>query len=219
MPQMLPLERPDDPKPPANQSPLQPLPLLIAVIVVLAAVYWFLIAPRIRPSPISEPEAGRGVGKAMAYLELRPLTGDAVPVSLGNLKNHVTLLNFWGPWCPACRNELPHIAKLRRRFAGQDTFRLLAISCPAGGQATDVQSLQEETAALLKQFNLDLPTYYDPDSATLSAIDQLITFEGYPTTILLDRRGVIRAAWVGYRPGAETEMERHIGMVLEEGKK
>ena len=47
-------------------------------------------------------------------------------------------------------------------------------------------------------------------------MDKLIEFEGYPTTLLLDRRGVIRAVWVGYRPGLETEMERHISMLLEE---
>ena len=38
----------------------------------------------------------------------------------------------------------------------------------------------------------------------------------YPLTVLLDRQCVIRAVWVGYRPGVETEMERYVDMMLEE---
>ena len=69
---------------------------------------------------------------------------------------------------------------------------------------------------MLKELRLDLPAYYDPQSATRTAVDRLTREEDYPLTVLLDRRGVLRAVWVGYWPGAETEMERYIGMVLEE---
>ena len=94
-----------------------------------------------------------------------------------------------------------------------------AVSCPPGGQADDVQSLQEDTAALLKRLGLDLPTYYDPDGGTQHALGNLIALDSYPTTVLLDRRSVIRAVWVGYRPGMETEMERYIGAILDEENK
>ncbi len=78
--------------------------------------------------------------------------------------------------------------------------------------------MRENTEELLTQLKLDLPTYSDPDSITLSAADAAIALEGYPTTLLLDGKGVIRAVWLGYRAGVETEMERYIGMVLEEEK-
>jgi thiol-disulfide isomerase/thioredoxin len=213
---MIPLEQPGQAKTPRAENPLRPFLSSIAVVVVVAAVYGLIVAAGSRLSGVPDPEAHEGVGQAISHLELRPLTGDGSPVSLLDLQNHVTLLNFWGTWCGACRNELPHIAGLRQRFAGQRAFGLLAVSRPAGGHDNDVQSLQEETAALLKRLNLSLPTYYDPDDATESAVQKLIGEEGYPTTVLLDRRGVIRAVWVGYRPGVETEMERHISMVLDE---
>ena len=134
---------------------------------------------------------------------------------MADLQDHVVLLNFWGTWCRPCRDELPHIAELRQRFAGQEAFRLVAISYPPLGQGDDLQSLREETAALLKRLNLDLPTYWDPDNETRTAVDQLIPdavheISGvslFPLTVLLDRQGVIRAVWVGYRPGVETEIE------------
>ncbi len=192
--------------------------LFVVIIAGLLGGYWLLTAPqRNLPNPTEQ----QGVGKRLADLSLLPLTGDSRPVSLQNLKNKVVLLNFWGTWCPPCRVELPHVAELRKRYAAQEeqgAFRLLAVSCPAGGQADDVQSLRENTEALLKELHVDLPTYYDPDSITLSAVDAAIGFEVYPTTLLLDGKGAIRAVWLGYRAGVETEMERYIGMVLEEEK-
>jgi thiol-disulfide isomerase/thioredoxin len=216
---MQPLE-PDEPKPPVTiKSHVAQTLLGVAVVVAVVAAYWVLVGWLMRPPNLPKPEVHSGVGSPLPVLELRPLTGSPLPISLADLQNHVTLLNFWGTWCPPCRNELPHIAALRQRFAGQEAFRLLAVSCPPGGQADDVQSLQEDTALLLKRLGLDLPTYYDPGDATQNALGRIVNMEGYPTTLLLDHHGIIRAVWVGYRPGVETEMERYISRLLDEDGK
>ena len=176
---------------------------------------WWLQRPaRIGPNPEDEP----GVRDALTYVNLQPLTGRSSPIGPGDLQGHVVLLNIWGWWCPWCREELPHIAELRQRFAGQTAFRLVVVSYPSGDAASDVESLREQTADLLKQLDLDLPTVYDPDGKTLENIKAISDFAGFPTTLLLDRHGVIRAIWKGYAPGVETEMERYIAMVLAEEK-
>ena len=164
----------DEPKPPATmKSRVAGAVLLAAVVIVVAVGYWVVITPMLVPPNAIKPEIHSGVGQPLPYLELRPLTGDPPPMSLRDLENHVTLLNFWGTWCPPCRNELPHIAELRQRYSGQEAFRLLAVSCPAGGQPDDAQSLQEDTASLLNRLKLDLPTYYDPDGGTQYALSNL----------------------------------------------
>ena len=76
----------------------------------------------------------------------------------------------------------------------------------------------------MKRLNLDLPTYWDPDNETRTAVDQLIPdavdeISGvslFPLTVLLDRQGLIGAVWIGYRPGVETEIERYVDKVLSE---
>ena len=162
------------------------------------------------------PEVHQGIGEPLTFLKLEPLTGNPPPLSSSDLQGCVTLLNFWGTWCPPCRAELPHISGLHEHFAGQGTFRLVAISYPPGGRGDDLQSLHEETATLLTELGLDLPTYSDPNSKTLTAVDRLIGFQGFPTTILLDQHGVIRAIWVGYQPGMETEIEQYVDKLLSE---
>ena len=185
----------------------------LALLAGLLAVVWIVSLQRIVPNP----EVHDGVGDTLSFLELLPLTGGQPPVERKDLRGHVTLLNFWGTWCPPCRAELPHMAELRERYAGRKTFRLLAVSCPEADGPDDAQSLQEDTKSLLKRLHLDLPTYYDRKLETRTAIDRLThDNDYYPLTVLLDRGGVIRAVWVGYRPGAETEMERYIDRVLEE---
>ena len=198
------------------------LKISLAVAIVVGIIVIDLIGigvARLMPllqRKIRGPETRLGVGQRLNFLELEPLTGSPPPISVADLQNHVVLLNLWGTWCPPCREELPHMAELRQRFAGQPTFRLLAVSYPPIGQPDDLQSLRNETADLLKKLDVDLPTYCDPGNATLKAVDETIALEGYPTTILLDRRGVVRAVWAGYRPGVETEMERSIDELLSE---
>lgn len=213
---------------PSTQRPKPPLTVtsVLATLVVLAMMvgslvaFWLLftrvIAPMIPQRFVPHPEVHAGVGSQLTFLELEPLTGHALRLSKGDLLDYVVLLNFWGTWCPPCRSEIPHLAELQKRFAGQQAFRLVAISYPPMGQGDDLQSLREETASLLKRLKLELPTYCDPDDMTRTAIDQVIGFEGFPTTVLLDRHGVIRAVWVGYRPGVETEIERYVDRILGE---
>jgi thiol-disulfide isomerase/thioredoxin len=196
-------------------SKLLGLAAIVALLVAAAlAGTWGCDGGRTQPNPEDEP----GVREALTYFKLQPLTGHSSPLGLDDLQGRVVLLNLWAWWCPPCRAELPHIAELRQRFAGQTAFRLVAVSYPSGDQVGDVKSLREQTADLLNSLDLDLPTYYDPEGKTLEGIKAVTDFMGLPTTLLLDRHGVIRAIWVGYRPGVETEMERYVAVVLAEEK-
>jgi cytochrome c biogenesis protein CcmG, thiol:disulfide interchange protein DsbE len=220
-----------------TEQPRQPLTMmtcLVSILVLTAIVaalwgFWLfftrVVAPRIPQRFVPNPETTyRGIGDQLRFLELEPLTGNPPRLSVADLQNRVVLLNFWGTWCRPCRDELPHVAALRQRFAGQAAFRLVAISYPPLGQGDDLQSLREETTALLKRLSLDLPTYWDPDNMTRTAVDQLIpdaveefsSVALFPLTVLLDRQGAIRAIWLGYRPGVETEIERYVDKVLSE---
>ncbi len=170
---------------------------------------WFQIAGR------GGAASHRGVGQRLSYLELEPLTGNPPQLSSADLQGRVLLLNFWGTWCPPCRAELPHMAALWQKYADRNDFRLAAISYPIGGDI-DVPSLRDATSALLRRLTIDLPTYYDPDARSLTAVDRAIGFEGFPTNVLVDRHGVIRAIWEGYAPGVEQEIEKRVDKLLDE---
>jgi len=158
------------------------------------------------------------VGRRLPQLELKPLTGDGRPISLVDLAGRVSLIDFWGTWCPPCAEELPHIAALAAKYASQADFQVLAVSCASDNRNEDLAQISEQTNAFLHNFKINLPTYADPGSVSRRGVDLVAEFVGYPTTIILDRRGVIRGMWVGYRPGYERQIEKVVADLLDEPK-
>ena len=61
-----------------------------------------------------------------------------------------------------------------------------------------------------------MPTYNDPEGANRQALALLLGRPaiGFPTTVLLDRAGIIRAIWQGYSPGAERQMQQLVSDLL-----
>ena len=193
------------------------LGLVVAALVVIAAIFAILWGLGVIDlASLEENPINPGVGKRFTGLELKPLVGDLQPLSSADVEGQVVLLNFWGPWCPPCRLELPHVAALAKRFADRKDFRLAAIAYSFGGLPGDVQELRDDTVRALKELGLELSVYYDPDSAMIKAIAPLIDFQSFPTTVLLDRQGVIRAVWVGYRSGIENRIEQQVDKLLSE---
>jgi len=194
---------------PRSRPPWSRWTLLALVILCVLVMIHFQ-----RPGSTG-PQGVPGLGRTLARLELEPLTGSAQPVTLADLGGRVVLLNFWGTWCGPCRTELPHIADIERRFRDQPAFKLLAVSCGRGPQE-DLAALDYDTRMFLQQANIDMPTYSDPGQISRQAVDEAVGFQGYPTTLLLDRRGEIRGLWSGFRPGNEAEMQQLIVQLLKE---
>jgi thiol-disulfide isomerase/thioredoxin len=181
--------------------------VFVAAAVVIALVFE-MSSSEDRDIGIHHP----AVGKRLPSLDLKPLTGDGKPVALGDLESRVTLIDFWGTWCPPCRDEFPHIAALATQFRNRPDFQVLAVSC--GGGEEDFAQIEEQTKAFLESYKIDLPTYKDPGGYSRRAIDLVAGFQGYPTTLVLDRNGIIRGLWFGYRAGYEQQIEKLVAELL-----
>ncbi len=156
-----------------------------------------------------------GTGKRIPSAVLQPLTAGASQLNLAQLQGQVVLLNIWGTWCPACREELPRLAELARKYEDRDDFRLVALSCPAGFEE-NLDELASSTADYLQFARLNVPAYADPGAALRAELNRSGAFNDmFPVTLLIDRRGVIRAVWDGHAP--EQELERMIASLLVEG--
>ena len=165
------------------------------------------------PTP-SHPAVGRTVGNlplvSLADADRRP------PTFVGR----VTLLNFWGTWCPPCRRELPGLVRLADRLRGDPAFQLVAVSC--GGRAPeDMATLTASTNAFLKEAvspsqRSAIEAWADPDGRTRMIFSSSFGFDAFPTTYLIGPDARVRHVWVGYRSRDEADIARAIVAALKD---
>lgn len=161
---------------------------------------------------LSNAVSQQGVGREAPSMSFAPLLGTDQEISTRTLRGSVAVINFWGTWCPPCRREFPHLVALGKKLAGEKRFRLVAVSCGSNVEG----ELREDTTNFVTQVGADLPIYWDPDQKARDTLDQVIGFEGYPTTLVLDTQGVIRGVFVGYSPGDEEALESLVRKLLAE---
>ena len=103
--------------------------------------------------------------------------------ALSSYKGKVVILNFWATWCPPCRDEMPSMETLYRRFKDQG-LEILAVN------------LGENTATV-RQFIQNnrhtFPVLLDSNNR----ISAIYGVEAIPTSYILDREGRIIARIVG----------------------
>jgi thiol-disulfide isomerase/thioredoxin len=61
-------------------------------------------------------------GASPTRVDLRSVTLEGLngqPISTATLSGKALLVNFWAPWCPPCRMEIPWLQQLQERKAGK----------------------------------------------------------------------------------------------------
>lgn len=148
------------------------------------------------------------VGQLSPALRLEPCAFVDSPLSPAAAEGRVVLVNFWGTWCPPCREEFPHLAALRQRFASNERFLFVSVSCEMSEDPADFQRLPEETRRYLQAERMTFPVYCDPADRFRRALLGVLRQEdfAYPTTVVVGTDGRIRGVWRGYRSGDERDM-------------
>ena len=140
---------------------------------------------------------GVEVGKrAPDYRTVRLGTSDSVSLR-AEAKGHVTLVNIWATWCIPCRAEMPAIEALYKEL-GPKGLRVLAVS------------IDEGSAAGVRQFVSELGLSFDILHDQSGDIQRIYQTTGVPESFLLDRDGVIVKKVIGEHPWGSPANQRII---------
>ena len=112
----------------------------------------------------------------------------------------VVLVNFWATWCEPCKEEMPNLEKLYRKFDGEP-FLLLAVT-------TDTQ--RGAIRGFMKETGLSFPVLLDEEKDFSAAFG----VRGLPTSFLIGPDGRILARAVGPRSWDGPDVEILIRSLL-----
>ena len=139
--------------------------------------------------------------------------GDAAPdftlknrqgqnLNLAEQRGNIVLLNFWASWCGPCRTEMPVLQTL------QDKYQDLGVS------VWGVNVEQENQAG--KNFLADLDLRFSIFFDETNSLSQTYQVEAMPTTVIIDRNGIVRHIFAGYKDGYEKKYADAIKKLVRE---
>lgn len=117
---------------------------------------------------------------------------------LSDLRGKPVLINFWATWCGPCRFEMPEIVKAYEKHRGEGLV-ILAVNVEEGPQ---------EVEEFAKAFKMTFPITLDTKGQVIDAYG----VRAMPTSILVDREGIIRARWQGSITG--DQLEERLRLIL-----
>ena len=151
--------------------------LLIPLVLFIGLVAFLLIGLHRDPHEVPSPL----INKSAPDFQLQQLNEPAKTISAKEMRGKVWLLNFWGTWCVACREEHPVLVK----YSKTNAVPIYGVDYK-DDRAAAMQMLAEEG-------NPYTMTLSDPEGRT--SIDYGVY--GAPESYLIDKQGLIRFKQIG----------------------
>lgn len=111
-------------------------------------------------------------------------------ITLADLRGRVVLIDFWATWCGPCTTQFPHLNHWHAQYASK---------------GLQIVALSDEEPDLVREYvaaeKLTYPVALDPRERIRAAY----LVPGIPTTVVIDKAGVVRYVSVGTVDPAEIE--------------
>jgi cytochrome c biogenesis protein CcmG, thiol:disulfide interchange protein DsbE len=133
------------------------------------------------------------IAKGQPVPNITGTTLDGSTVDLGALRGHPVVVNFWGPSCVPCREEMPLLATKAREHASSGLVILGVL----------MDDPVDPARAFAAQYGGTWQTVIDPDGSIKKAYRVLAR----PQSYFIDRNGVLRQIQIGYLTDADFERE------------
>jgi len=164
----------------------------------------------VKMKPIDDPDRQRAVRyisqPELARARMAPpfavTTTDGQRLSLDDLKGKVVLIDFWATWCAPCREAVPHLKAIAKKFQGQPLV-VLSVSLD-----TDEQKWKD----FIAKNEMTWLQYRDGGFSGLMA--KLFAVDAIPHTFTVDTDGVLQDEHIG-DAAIEGKLKKMVGRARE----
>jgi cytochrome c biogenesis protein CcmG/thiol:disulfide interchange protein DsbE len=172
-----------------RDGPARPIALLLLVAIAAAIVVLIVV----RSGPGGTPDVARG--QPVPNVSGMTLTG--ATFDLAAQRGHPVIVNFWGPSCVPCREEMPLLA--RKATEHKDSGLVIV------GVLMD--DPVEPARSFVTEFGATWETVIDPNGAIKKAYRVL----NRPQSYFVDAQGFLRSIQVGYL--TDGDFERQLALI------
>lgn len=148
-----------------------------------------------------------------ASIEAAPKAGQAAPnfkvittsgqqVSLDNYRGYVLVVDFFATWCQPCRQSIPHLVEMNRKY-GKQGLQILGLSADEDGERL-VKSFANE-------YHINYPLALAGDTATAD-----FGIRSVPVMFVIDKKGAIAEIYRGFSDEMGRSVEQLIKRLLSE---
>lgn len=152
----------------------------VVIFVFLAALAVFAYKKMFHPA---HPSAASNSAALVTVPELSLADLNGATLNTSSYKGKVLLVNFWAAWCTSCADEVPQFVALQKKYQ-QQGLQVLGFSV-------------DDDAQELRDFYRKYQMNYPVAPSNLKVADAFGGIFGLPTTIVVDRQGMIRARYSG----------------------
>jgi peroxiredoxin len=133
---------------------------------------------------------------------IKLVTTSGQPISLANYRGYVLVMDFFATWCIPCKESIPHLNSLNRKY-GKQGLQILGVSVDEGSDRE------------VKSFIADRRISY-PVAVAGEDLQTEYGLRSIPTIYLINKKGVVAEKFQGYSDQTGKAMEDAIKRLLVE---
>lgn len=147
------------------------------------AIYYYILNPN---SPLKADDPDYSGLSTNALFNAKLPNENGVIQNLSQYKGKIIVLNFWASWCPPCREEMPELAALYKKYQKQNVV---------------VVGIAAEELATMRQYAINSSVGYPILAGDIEAINlaSLLgnTQGALPYTIVIKADGNVKSIYLG----------------------
>jgi thiol-disulfide isomerase/thioredoxin len=165
-------------------------------VVITTAVLAALLAAALAVTLVTQDKGKASASDGVVHYQpgQRPAAPDftatsltGAPIKLSSYSGKTVVLNFWGSWCPPCRDEAPTLAVLAQQYGKQGVAFL----------GDDVGDTPANALAFTKSIGIRYPSINDPGYAVVQKFSRVAPVSDTPTTVVIDKTGHVAGMVLG----------------------